>query len=128
VHRLAWTASFVATAGTALGVAAVMAWGTSGPLLVAAVAVEIAVYTAVVAAAFIVESADNRSRARSTLSAAIALAVTAVAGWWLVPAGGALGAVVALVAGLAVRSPLLASSPRTANVSPSVRGAPRTPG
>ncbi|MEV6932005.1 hypothetical protein AB0M46_47000 [Dactylosporangium sp. NPDC051485] len=54
-----------------------------------------------------VESVDDRARARSTLGGVTALAVTALAGWWLIPAGGATGAVLALVAGLAVRGPLL---------------------
>ncbi|WP_426504698.1 hypothetical protein ACPPVO_44870 [Dactylosporangium sp. McL0621] len=112
VRRLARAASAAAVAVTAAGIAALAAWGPSGPLLAAAVAAEIAVYTAITWAGFVVESGDDRARARSTLSGAAALAVTALAGWWLVAAGGATGAVLALVAGLAVRGPLLRVSER----------------
>ncbi|WP_433076788.1 hypothetical protein ACQP1P_32835 [Dactylosporangium sp. CA-052675] len=114
VRRVALGAALAGAGVSAAGTAALLAWGPSGPLLVAAVAAEIAVYTAVTWAGFVVESGDDRARARSTLSGAVALAVTAVAGWWLVGAGGATGAVLALVAGLAVRGPLLRVGERSA--------------
>jgi hypothetical protein len=108
VKRLALSSTVAGAVGTLVGVEIIHVLRPAGwAFLAIGVGMEILLFNAVSLASFVLESADDRARARSTISAGVAFVVTALAGWFLIPAGGAFGALMALVAGQSVRAPLL---------------------
>jgi hypothetical protein len=107
VHRMAaWTCGpgVVLTVGLVL---VVVAWGSSKPLALAALVVEVLLYFAITAAAVVLESVDARGRHGSAGGAILQFAAVALAAWWFIPAAGAAGAFGALCIGCLVKAAVL---------------------
>jgi hypothetical protein len=107
IRRLRVGVIVVGGAVTAAVAGAVLARGSTPTVIGAALLAEILIYLAVLVVAFMVESVDDRARAWSALSSIVSLVVTVAAGWFVVPVGGAAGALLALCLGTVVRCPFL---------------------
>lgn len=107
VHRMAaWTCGpgVVLTGGLVL---VVVAWGSSRPIALVVLAVEVLLYFAITAAAVVLESVDARGRHGSAGGAILQFAAVALAAWWFIPAAGAAGAFGALCIGCLVKAAVL---------------------
>jgi hypothetical protein len=84
-----------------------VAWGSSRPIALLTLVVEVLLYFAITAAAVVLESVDARGRHGSAGGAILQFAAVAIAAWWFVPAAGAAGAFGALCIGCLVKAAVL---------------------
>ncbi|MER7506379.1 hypothetical protein AB0L05_29770 [Nonomuraea pusilla] len=95
--------------------AAAAAAGQRGPVATAcALLAEAALVAAVLPAFLLVENTDDGGRRRAAVAACLQLAVTAAAGWFLVPAAESFGALLAYCAGEVVKGGIMLLSLRGA--------------
>ncbi|MDX6585344.1 MAG: hypothetical protein QOI10_4528 [Solirubrobacterales bacterium] len=84
-----------------------VAWGSSRPIALLTLVVEVLLYFAITAAAVVLESVDARGRHGSAGGAILQFAAVAIAAWWFIPAAGAAGAFSALCIGCLVKAAVL---------------------